>query len=98
MKVVASEAAGAFVFDVQALADSDDAGAGAAATANADEPEKVTYFSGDFLQTIREGAAPRDGGWPIWVRTSEVGMYALLAVAAAVPFVLRHAIFSEVPQ
>lgn len=96
MKIVASEAAGAFVFDVQALADSEDAGA--AAAANADEPEKVTYFSGDFLQTIREGAAPRDGGWPIWVRTSEVGMYALLAVAAAVPFVLRHAIFSEVPQ
>lgn len=89
MKVVASEAAGAFVFDVQAVADADEA--------NPDQPP-VAYYSGDFMQTIREGAVTRDGGWPFWRRTSEMGVYAVLVLSAALPILLRGVVFSAVSQ
>jgi hypothetical protein len=89
VKVVASEAAGAFVFDVQAVADADEA--------DPDQPP-VAYYSGDFIQTIREGAVTRDGAWPFWKRTSEMGVYALLLLSAAVPILLRGAVFSAATQ
>lgn len=89
MKVVASEAAGAFVFDVQAVADTDEA--------DPDQPP-VAYYSGDFMQTIREGAVTREDGWPFWLRTSEMGVYAALLLSTALPIVLRHVVVSEVPQ
>ena len=89
VKVVASEAAGAFVFDVQAVADADEA--------DPNQPP-VAYYSGDFLQTIREGAVTREGGWPFWLRTSQMGVYAALLFSTALPIFLRHVAFSTVPQ
>jgi hypothetical protein len=89
VKVVASEAAGAFVFDVQAVADTDET--------DPDQPP-VAYYSGDFMQTIREGAVTREGGWPFWLRTSEMGVYAVLLLSTALPIFLRHVVVSEVPQ
>ena len=89
MKVVASEAAGAFVFDVQAVANADET--------DPDQPP-VAYYSGDFMQTIREGAVTREGGWPFWLRTSEMGVYAALLLSLALPIMLRHFVFTAPPQ
>ena len=85
VKVVTAEAAGAFVFDPTEVE-------------RGDAEEEPAYFSGDFKQTIREGAEPKDGGWHFWERKSEMGAWALLGISAGIPVLLRTLAFSDVPQ
>lgn len=91
VKVVTAEAAGALVFDPAAMSL-------AGSAAGGDEEEEVVYFSGDFKQTIREGAEPQDGGWHFWERRSEMGAWVLLTVSAVLPILIRTTGFSDVPQ
>ena len=77
------------MFDVKAVEETDET--------DPDQPP-VAYYSGDFLQTLREGAVTREGGWPFWLRTSEMGVYAVLLLSTALPILLRHVVASEVPQ
>ena len=86
VKVVSEETAGALVFDVEAFEKRKGGG-----------DAEVKFFSGDFLQTIREGAAP-EGGWSLLQRRGECGLYLLLGLSAGLPVLLRHAIYTTVPQ